>query len=483
MDSTGMGRRGFVDAAAIPAAGLAMGPGHAAANPTARTPASAGGHLPHREDVVFRNAHVLTMDPALGDLPDGDVLVRDGEIAAVGHRLSAGPTREVDARGTIVLPGLVDTHWHMWTALYRSMASSTPENAYFALNLRNGAAALPDDIYHGVRLALTDALASGITTVHDWSHNIRSPEYADANLHAHVDGGLRGRFSYGAPQGVPADQTIDLADLDRVARDWFASGRAELLHLGIAGRPPGIATVEVCRAEFAAAQRLGLPVSYHVNSNRAQGEQQMVAALGAEGMLGPDTQLVHAIWTTREERQLIARTHASVTVSPWSELLVGFGVPPMRDFLVDNVPISLSVDTLPLTGTAEMFSVMRLALGLARAQAEQESALSARDVLELATVQGARLLGLGDITGSLTPGKRADVIMVRTDDLNMAPFTDPANMIVLAAQPANVDTVIADGRILKRDGRLTAVDPRDVARDTTAALTRLLARVAAQGTG
>jgi 5-methylthioadenosine/S-adenosylhomocysteine deaminase len=438
------------------------------------------GRLPRRETFVIRDAYVLTMDPALGDLPSGDVAVRDGRIAGVGRGLRAGG-RQIDGRGTIVLPGLIDTHWHMWTALHRSMAGSSPQNGYFALNLRLGAQFRPEDIYQGVRLALAEALFAGITTVHDWSHNIRGPEYADANLRAHAELGLRGRFSYGAPQGLPGSETIDLADLERVHRQWFRSGRLELMHLGLAGRPPGVATDAVARAEYDAARALGLPVSYHANSNRAQGDQANIQRLGDAGMLGPHTQVIHALFTTAAERQLLVSTGTSVSVSPWSELLIGYGVTTVKQLLDAGVLLNLSVDTLPLTGNGDMFSIMKLALGLARGQAEQEFALSARRALQMATIDAATGLGLGDVIGSLTPGKRADVIMVRADDLNMAPFTDAPNMVALAAQPSNVDTVVVDGRILKRGGRLAAADTREVVCGASAALERVLARAGGAG--
>jgi 5-methylthioadenosine/S-adenosylhomocysteine deaminase len=263
-----LSRRTFLGgAAALGAAGLAGGPTEAGAR---------GGHyrdgrLPHRGHFVIRRAYVLTMDEGLGDLHGGDVHVRNGRIVAVGKGLPARG-HEIDGRGTIVMPGLIDTHWHMWTTLYRSLASSSPENAYFALNLRLGPHVRPKDIYRGVRLALADAIHGGITTVHDWAHNVRGPEWADANLRAHVDTGLRGRFSYGTPQGLPADQTMDLDDLERVRDEWFASGRAKLLRLGLAARPPGMVPPSVYRAEFAKARELHLPVSYHAASNRQQGE-------------------------------------------------------------------------------------------------------------------------------------------------------------------------------------------------------------------
>jgi 5-methylthioadenosine/S-adenosylhomocysteine deaminase len=470
-------RRQFIGgAAALGALGLLGTPGTAAG----RRRHGGSGRLPRRQSFVIRGAYVLTMDSALGDLTRGDVAVRNGRIVAVGERLRAGG-RQIDGRGTVVMPGLIDTHWHLWTALHRSMANSSPSNGYFALNVRLGVQFRPEDIYQGVRLALAEALNSGITTVHDWSHNIRGPEYADANLRAHQELGLRGRFSYGSPQGHPATATIDLADLERVNREWFQSGRLELVHLGLAGRPPGVAADDVARAEYEVARRLGLPVSYHANSNRAQGLQANIQRLGNAGMLGPHTQVIHALFTTGAERQLLATTGTSASVSPWSELLIGYGVSAIKELVDAGVLLNLSVDTLPLTGNADMFSIVKLTLGLHRGQSEQEFSLTSRRVLAMATIDAARGLGLEDVTGSLTPGKRADVIMVRADALNTAPFTDAPNLVALAAQPANVDTVVVDGRILKRGGRLTAVDTREVVCEASAALEGVLARAGGAG--
>jgi 5-methylthioadenosine/S-adenosylhomocysteine deaminase len=461
MEEQGVDRRRFLEGTAMAGTLGALATGAGTALASEKTGRRGGGseRLPRRGEFVVKGAHLLTMDPDLGEIERGDVHVRNGEIVSVGR---GGRGRRIDGSDTIVMPGLIDTHWHMWTAIHRSLASSSPDNAYFALNLRLGRAFRPGDIYNGVRLALAEAVFSGITTVHDWSHNVRGPEYADANLRAHARTGLRARFSYGTPQGHPATELMDLADLERVKREWFDAGRLPLVHLGLAGRPPGTVGPEVYRPEFEAARRLGLPVSYHANSNRAQGDLAMIAALDREGMLGPDTQLIHALYTTAEERAAIARSGSPVSVSPWSELLIGYGVTTVKQLLDAGVRLNLSVDTLPLTGNADMLNVIKLTLGLHRGQAEQEFSLSAQRALELATIEGARGLGIADRTGSLTPGKRADLIMIRTDALNMAPFTHAPNMVALAAQPANVDTVVVDGRILKRRGRLTSIDARKV---------------------
>jgi cytosine/adenosine deaminase-related metal-dependent hydrolase len=452
-------------------AGAAAGVGVAA------TPAAAsvrGRHRHHREYLVT-GAYVLSMDPDLGDLPVGDVHVRDGEIVAVGRDLDARGTR-IDGRGMVVMPGLVDTHWHLWTSLYRSMSSSSPETAYFALNVANGVRCRPNDLFHGTRLGLVDALNTGITTVHDWAHNLRSPEHVDGNLRAHHEIGLRGRFSYGTPQGLPGTELLDLDDVARVKGEWFDHGRLPLMHLGLAGRPPGLVAEAVFRPEYDAARDLGLPVSYHANSNRAQGAAEMIRQLGEQDMLGPDTQLVHALYTTEQERAVVRETGASVSISPWSELLIGYGVTPVREMEQSGMLLTLSVDTLPLTGTADLWSVARLTTGLLRGQAEQELAVNTRRVLEMATIDAARSLGVGDLVGSLTPGKRADLILVRTRDVATAPRTDVPNLLALAAGAENVDTVMVDGRIRKRHGALVDIDEKRVVRETEAALEALLAR-------
>ncbi len=452
--------------------GAAAGVGAAA---TPAVAAAAGGRHRHHREYLVTGAYVLSMDPDVGDLPVGDVHVRDGEIVAVGPDLGARGQR-IDGRGMIVMPGLVDTHWHLWTTLYRSMSSSSPETAYFALNVANGVRCLPTDLFHGTRLGLVDALNTGITTVHDWAHNLRSPEHVDGNLRAHEEVGLRGRFSYGTRQGQPGTELLDLEDVARVQQEWFDGGRLPLMHLGLAGRPPGLVGEAVFRPEYDAAQALGLPVSYHANSNRAQGALEMIRQLGEQDMLTPDTQLIHALFTTEQERATVRETGATVSISPWSELLIGYGVTPVHEMEQSGMLLSLSVDTLPLTGTADLWSVVRLTTGLLRGQAEQELAVNTRRILEMATIDAARSLGLGDLVGSLTPGKRADLILVRTRDVATAPRTDVPNLLALAAGAENVDTVMVDGRIRKRHGELVDIDEARVVRETETALRKLLSR-------
>jgi len=434
-----------------------------------------GAHGP----LVIRGGYVVTMDPAIGDVPGGDVLVSDGRIAAVGASLPVPPDgAELDASGMIVAPGLVDTHWHMWNTLLRGMSETGP--GYFRLMARLGPAFGAGDVYLGTLLACAEAISSGITTVHDWCHNVRGPGYAEAGLRALGEAGLRARFSHGYSAGHPNDRPMDLDGLARLHRDWAGHAGPGLLSLGMAwrgtgGSDPAIRLLpEVYRREIEAARALGIPVTVHACGPRSAAGQ--IQALDGAGLLGPDLQVVHANCATPAEIAALASAGAAVSVSPFSELLIGYGLPRTTELLAAGIPVGLSVDTTALTGNADMFAIMKLTQGVTNALAGDEFALTARRTLGLATLDGARSLGLDDVTGSLTPGKRADLIVVCADGPNLGVLTDPVQLLVTAAQPGNVDTVVVDGRVLKRGGALTTLDFERISRDARQALSGVLER-------
>ena len=436
------------------------------------------GTLPERGDVLIRNAYVMTMDAKTGDLPDADVHVRSGAIAAVGRNLQAPSAQAIDGRGMIVLPGLVETHWHMWNTLLRSMSGDRRERGYFPTALALGKAYLPSDMYQGTRLAAAEALNGGITFVHDWCHNIRGPEFADASLRALAESGIRARFSYGAAQGHPADQTVDLVDLERLWRSWAAYSNGGLLSLGLAWRgvstgATGNVSAAAYRQDFNAARQLRIPISVHANNRKGS---DAIALLAREKFLGRDVQVIHATWVSPEEIRALAENGCTVSFSPYTEMRIGFGFPPTGEFLAAGIPVGLSVDTTALSGNADMFAIMKAIQNIENGRALNEFKLPARRVLELATIEGARSMGIDDRVGSLVPGKRADLIMVNAREINLAVWSDPAHMLVEAAQPSNVDTVMVDGRILKRGGRLAAIDTARVASEASAALAALRQR-------
>ena len=468
-------RRLLSGTAALGAAALgAAGPANAQQQKkpsVAKPKATATGEqpgLPARGNYVIRNAFVVSMEKGIGDIPDGHVHVRNGEIVAVDAKVDAPGATVIDGRGMIVMPGFVETHWHMWNSLLRGMSGEKPDFGYFRTTAQLGKEFTPDDIYQGTRLATVEAINSGITFVHDWAHNIRSPDYARADLRALKEAGIRGRFSYGPMQGHDLGQAIDLADLEKLKTDWGQYANGNLLTLGMAwrgqgGNQPSNAVPEaIWRLEFEAAQRLGLPVSVHASGSKVAVGQ--VARLDSAGML-KNVQIIHAVYATPDEIKAMKAAGSTISVAPTSELRIGFGLPPVSAFLDAEIPVGLSVDTVELVGNADMFAIMKTVQGIENGRAESEYKISARRVLELATIEGARSMGIDDKVGSLKPGKRADITMVNTKVANLGVFGHPAVMLVTAAQPGNVDTVMVDGRILKRGGRLTHLNVDRIAQE------------------
>ncbi len=434
--------------------------------------------LPARGEFVIRGAIVLSMDAAVGDFARGEVHVRDGAIVAVAKQITAPAATVIEAGGMICMPGFIDTHWHLWTSLFRPMMrTDDPKRGYFPVSNSLGRHFTPQDSYRSVRLGLAEALSAGATTVHNWAHNIATPDHADAELRAMRDVGLRGRFSYGPAQGMLNDQSMDLEGLAKIKQQWMPNDGT--LTLGICSRNVGDSTnllrgnisVETARKDWGGARALGLPITMHTSG------PSPIKLLDSAGLLGPDVQLVHPLLTTAEERQILKARGVSYSTSPVGESQrpASAGVIQLAELLEAGVKVSMSIDH---TGTynVDFFQCMRFLYSLHRHRVGARVPLTAKRLVQLATLDGAVDLGLAKHTGSLTPGKRADIILVRTGDINMAPLGDPYESLVSLGQPRNVDTVIADGRILQRAGRFIALDHATVLREAAAAGAALRAR-------
>ena len=474
-----IGRRGFVKAMMqLGAAGgmMASAEVNSGVSGQERRKASGADALPERREFIIRGAYILTMDAALGDIADGDVHVRNGEIAGVGRNLSAPGATVIDGRRAIVLPGLVDTHWHMWTTFLRCFAGDTPERGYFPVTTACGQVMTPEDMYHGTRLAAAEAIYSGITTVSDHCHNIRSHDHAVSDIRALQETGLRGVWYYGPFRGMPATQGIDMSDVAALHREWKSYSNGGLIDLGLAWGGVGSTraprpkdAVERARKEFLTARDLGIRIAVHLSAGENAGPGE-VEAHAKGNFLGQDVILVHVLSASREEMRMLADGGSPITVSPGSELRIGYGLTKACDFMDAGILVCVSVDSVPLTGSASLFGIAKLLRNAENAKAYSEFKLSARRALEMLTIEGARALGIDHLVGSLKPGKRADLIMVSTDTVTMGVFTDPTHMLVEAAEPANVDTVVVDGRILKRRGKFTVLRAEDVIAGASASL-------------
>jgi 5-methylthioadenosine/S-adenosylhomocysteine deaminase len=432
-------------------------------------------------EILISGGHVVTVDEELGDIPNGDVLVRDGVIAEIGVGLAGhGPdTQIVDARGRLVLPGLVDTHRHVWQG---ALAGSTPQMTRYGYRpaVLNGIALdhTPSDIHAGTLWGALQALNAGITTVGDWAHALQSPEHADGNLRGLQESGIRGCFFYGGP-GPASDDPNPPHPLDarRMRDEHFPGNRVNgRLRMGLGLRGPASTSAERNAEDFAFARELGLPISIHVGMS---GTADAVAILQRDGLLGADVNYVHGNQLTDEQLGLIAASGGSLSITPGADMLMQFGTfPPTGRALAHGLSCGFGVDTVCSTGT-DLFSEMRLALAAERSYAnaaalsrnEQVKAveLNQRDMLRLATIGGAGVLGLDHEIGTLTPGKQADIVIVDLRSPHLEGFGDPVVMLGLGAGPADVETVLVSGDFVKRDGRLVGPHvsrARDAMRET-----------------
>src|SRR5436190_1879468 len=456
-------RRLLSSAAALATAALT--PRGLFAQQGATNAAAPGPPLPPRGEFVIRGATVLTMDPAVPDLLGGDVHIRDGAIIAVAQKIEALTAQVVDGAGMICIPGFIDTHFHMWTSVFRPFVrADVAALGYFPVTARLGPLMEPEDSYRAVRLGAIDALSAGITTVHNWAHNTRSPAHAEAELSAMRDMGVRGRFAYGTPVGLADDAPMDLAGLARVKREWTPD---TLLTLGICSRnlgavtigggaaaaSRGVLTIESIKRDWDGARALGLPITMHTSG------ASPIVELERAGLLGPDVQFVHPLLTTPEERAILKARGASYSTAPQleSRRASQLGVIQLGELLEAGIKVSLSTDHIASI-SCDPFSSMRILFALHSHRIGARVPLTLKRLLQLATLDGAVDLGIADRTGSITPGKRADLLLVRTTDTNMAPAGDPYEALVSFALPTNVDPVLVDGRVLRRAGTFTAFD-------------------------
>jgi 5-methylthioadenosine/S-adenosylhomocysteine deaminase len=436
------------------------------------------GPLPARGEFIIRGAYVMTMDPALGDITGGDVHVKDGTIVAVGKALKAPGASVVNGERMIALPGLVETHWHMWNTLLRGFWGDRHDQSYFPMLTAISEFWKPGDTHLGTRLGAAEAIDSGITTVHNWSHMLPAPEYADAELQALADTGIRARFSYGWSPRLAETEPLPLADIERLHRDWARFANNGLLHLGLGWRGMWrfgkLSPEAVYRREFEFARSIGIPLALHVPGVR--NSPKVVEMHNKAGFLGEDVLIAHATWVTADEIEMLKNAGSSVSLSPVTDARTGYGFPPTSELIDGGVNCCISIDSIVASGTCSLFENMKYLVNLENGRFNDEFKMLPRRALELATINGAGALGLADRIGTLTPGKRADLIMVSTRGVNMGVFSDPAHLLVEAATPANVDMVAVDGRILKRNGKLTHIDGGRLTDETAAAFDSLRKR-------
>jgi 5-methylthioadenosine/S-adenosylhomocysteine deaminase len=434
--------------------------------------------------ILLQGGTVLTMDPRLGNFKNADVLIQGTKIAAVGPNLAHDGAEIIDASNMIVMPGFIDTHRHIWEGLLRNVGADIPlegRSGYIRYVLGKFAPAYrPQDAYAGNLVSALGAIDAGITTLLDWSHIQGSPEHTDAVIKALQDSGLRAVFAYGFPWwGDWNDRQPSW--FVRAAKQYFSS-KDQLLTYALAAPGPEFVDFEIARDHWKLAREVGARITVHVGVG-TYGQEGKVEEMGRAGLLGDDTTYIHCTTLNDTEIQMIVDSGGTVSLAAPVEMMMGHGIPPIQKFLDRGLNPSLSVD-VETNVPGDMFTQMRSILALqhalvyekilarnhhapARARRNGQSSverepvrqpITTRDVLAYATIEGARANGLAPKTGSLTPGKEADIIMLRTDRINVMPINDPIGAVVMGMDTSNVDSVFIAGRPMKRNGQLLYVD-------------------------
>jgi 5-methylthioadenosine/S-adenosylhomocysteine deaminase len=423
--------------------------------------------------MLIRGGAILSMDPGIGTLRSGDVLIEDGRIAAVSPHLDAADAEVIDATGMIAMPGMIDGHKHTWQTIFRATSGDETLGQFFGEAVPATAPEMtPDDVYASNLLGAVDALDAGVTTFVDWCHITLSPDHTRAALQGLRESGARAWFAHGAPQPSWSDKTLEHpADLRSLREHEFGGGSSgDLVRLAMAARGPMFADLDVTGRDFAFARELAIPISVHADMPGFAGND--VVELDQMGALGPDVTLLHGNTLTDEEIEIALGAGCHFVDSSPLDVLMGIGPAITERLLRHGVRPGISPDTTVANPT-DMFWVMRALVLMERGREFRRtfdddaqpatSHLSAPQMLDLATQAGAEAVWLGDHVGSLTPGKRADVVLLRAD-MNLQPLNDIETAVVYCADRGNVDTVIVDGNAAKRDGRWVSVDLERVLR-------------------
>lgn len=427
--------------------------------------------------LVLRNALVLTMDPALGDFGSGDVLIENGRIAAVGADV-ATDAPALDCSGRIVMPGFVNSHHHNFQTALRGYWSDALAADYFSQS-RQGENAVfhvyePDDVRLAQYAGALEQLAAGTTTVVDTSQCTETPEHTDAAIRGLVESGARAVYAYSprAHGSTPHSTYAYPYDLDRLETTYFPS-RDQLVTLAL-GSP-------VDETAWRLAREHDLDVFTHVNDEAAG---LKVEDLDKAGLVGPWNTFIHCTGLADSTWRTIARTGASVSLSNLVEQTLCTGSPGLQAALDHGIRPSFSTDAVSL-GPTDPFSQMRAAYALQRSRLQERAIrgedvdaayLDTRDILEMATIEGARATHLEDRVGSLTPGKEADVVILNAGLLNAAPMNHAAGTVVMQMDTSNVESVLVGGRFVKRDHRLVGVDVEEITNALQRSVEGLVAR-------
>ncbi|MFE0173004.1 amidohydrolase [Streptomyces sp. NPDC059002] len=421
-------------------------------------------------DLLVHGGDVLTVDAAGTVVADGAVAVRGGRVVEVGPadrlRTTYEAAEEIDARGCLVLPGLINTHTHLAMNLMRGIADDVTLQGFLERVIPREAEILsPETVAAAMRGAVAESVRGGVTTALDmfWFHEAALSVARDAGWRLLT--GPTFMDVPGPPDGRPYAERLD----------WAAE------HLKAYTPAPGTRPVVCAHSTYtlnpeqltaiaALAREHGALLHVHAAENAAEVENVLalhgmrpVELLDSLGLLGPDTLLAHAVDLTDAEIAAIARTGTTVAHCPVSNLKLGCGIARVPELLAAGVTVGLGTDGAVASNTLDLFGVIKVAALVHKAGGDP-TAVGAEQTVRMATIEAARAVGLGDQLGSLEAGKRADLIVVDLARPHLAPRHDPWSTLAYAAAAADVRDTVVDGRVLMRGRELRTLDEADVLR-------------------
>ena len=424
--------------------------------------------------LLIRQGYLLPMTANGEDRPSTDILVRNNQIVKIGKNLVAPDAKIIDAHGKYVMPGFVDAHNHLWVTTMRGQFRNK-QGKFFPVSNKLAKEMQPDDIWQAMYSGSLELLQSGVTTTGDFFDNIRGPAWGDAGFRALEKSGIRAIMYYGGPDKT----TKNMIDLKHLAE--LKKQSTSRVQLGLGWRIPRDLSSQQNWAmrdeEYNFAVQRKLPIQVHVSGDA----RAMFNALIDRQYLYPSLTVIHASDALPQQLNALREAGGGLVLTPVSEQRVGYGLTLLNQFR-DVEKLGLGIDGNALSGGANMFETLRTAALSESGEAKDEALSDPRELLTLATRRSAESIGLSAITGTLEEGKRADIQIINPNTLNMAGFGggDPSALIVYSAQPANVETVIVDGRIIKADGKLQGINLGEQLRASNASAKRLLERSESQ---
>ncbi|MFY1951540.1 amidohydrolase family protein [Achromobacter xylosoxidans] len=423
-------------------------------------------------NILLKNGFIISMDPSIGELSGADVLIVDGRIAQVGKNISAEGAEVIDVSGKIVMPGMVDTHRHTWQTQLRAICADMSLEQYMrCIRFSISPVYTPEDVYVGNYIGALEAINAGVTTLYDFSHTSHSPEHADEAIRGLRDAGIRGIYGYGyysAPVDNPWFATVDqrIADAERVRKHHFSSS-SDLLQMGVAITEAGMYPFEIMRREILSGRHMAVPQTIHTNCFWGSAFCSGVERLAAEGLLGPDQIHVHCNTSTDLEMRLLSDNGCRISCTPDTEMQMGMGHPVIGKAVRHNIKPTLGADVISCNG-GDLLTQARLGLQDARVLANdalnhldrmpEDIPFKVRDAIAWMTINGAEAMGLASTIGTLSVGKSADIVVVAPNDFNLAPLNDMMGAVVLQSNVSNIETVLINGKVVKRDGKLVGIN-------------------------